>query len=78
MDLLDAPPGRRLRVVALTGDVDLRLRLAELGIRPGERLAVSRRTSGGGRVVEVDYTRIALDRGTAGGITVDVLTEPTA
>ncbi|GAB77412.1 Fe2+ transport system protein FeoA [Austwickia chelonae] len=38
-----------------------RRRLSELGLRPGARLTVLRRTAGGGRIVSVDGSRIALD-----------------
>ena len=42
----------------------LRLRLAELGLRRGERVRVRQHTPGGGRVIEVAGTRLALDRTT--------------
>ena len=39
-------------------------RLAELGLRAGARVVPLHRTAGGGRLVAVDDTRIALDKGT--------------
>lgn len=39
-------------------------RLAELGLRSGARVTVLHRTAGGGRLVAVGHTRIALDRAT--------------
>jgi Fe2+ transport system protein FeoA len=39
-------------------------RLAELGLRAGARVRVVLRTAGGGRVIAVDESRIALDRQT--------------
>ncbi len=41
-----------------------RLRLAELGLRPGALLTVLARTAGGGRLVGIGTTRLALDRAT--------------
>src|SRR5438094_156278 len=38
-----------------------RRRLAELGLRAGAEVVVLRRTSGGGRIVAVEDSRIALD-----------------
>ena len=45
-------------------------RLAELGLRPGARIGVLHRTPGGGRIVAVGASRIALDRATLGAIPV--------
>lgn len=47
-----------------------RRRLAELGVRPGARVEVMSVTAGGGRVLAVSGSRIALDRATAAGIAV--------
>jgi len=46
-----------------------RLRLAEIGIRPGVTLTVLGRTSGGGRLLAFGTSRVALDRETAQHIT---------
>lgn len=40
-------------------------RLAQLGLRPGAEVRVVMRTSGGGRVVAVAGSRVALDHATA-------------
>ncbi len=42
-----------------------RLRLAELGLRPGDSVRVLGRTVGGGRIVGVGSTRLAIDRSVA-------------
>lgn len=49
-----------------------RRRLAEIGLRPGAQVTVLRRTGAGGRIVAVAGSRIALDKGTAGELTVRV------
>lgn len=41
------------------------MRLAELGLRAGERVTLTQRGVGGARVVSVGGSRIALDRRTA-------------
>ena len=48
-----------------------RLRLAELGLRPGVRVRVLGRTVGGGRVLGLGATRLAVDRGIAAGLIVE-------
>lgn len=61
--------------VVLTGiDVphEHRLRLAELGLRPGMRLRVLARTVGGGRIVGVGPARLAIDRFLAAGLAVEL------
>jgi ferrous iron transport protein B len=45
----------------------LRRRLAELGLRPGAQVRVVQRTAGGGRIVDVAGSRVALGRGGARG-----------
>lgn len=47
-----------------------RIRLAELGLRPGQPVTVVQRAVGGARVVSVADSRIALDSRTAGRIPV--------
>lgn len=49
-----------------------RLRLSELGLRPGAVVRVLNRTPGGGRVVGLGAGRVAVDRATAGAVTVSV------
>jgi ferrous iron transport protein A len=45
-------------------------RLAELGLRPGVRLAVQSRTSGGGAVLAIGDDRIAVARSILTGVQV--------
>lgn len=47
-----------------------RIRLAELGLRPGQPVTVVQRGVGGARVVSVADSRIALDARTSGRIPV--------
>ncbi|MDO5075709.1 FeoA family protein [Corynebacterium sp.] len=61
---LDAVPLGQ-EVVLAPIDHPMRRRLAELGIREGARLRITQRTSGGGRVIDLDHTRYAIDGRTA-------------
>ena len=74
MYLDDAPVGASLRILVTSGPDDARLRLAELGIRPGEHVIVIQRTSGGGRILGLGDGRIAVDRPTARRIEIEHLT----
>ncbi|GAA4404152.1 hypothetical protein GCM10023168_16410 [Fodinibacter luteus] len=60
--LARAPIGTEQRVVATAGPTVLVRRLSELGLRPGSHVRCVQRTSGGGRVVDVAGSRIALGR----------------
>ena len=66
--LATAPCG----VPLLLGSADLpvprRLRLAELGLRPGVTVTVLRRTAGGGRIVGVGDARVAVGRAVLGSL----------
>lgn len=64
----DAPLGSAFTVDTVATDERALRRLAELGVRPGSRVTVLRRTAGGGRIVGVAGARVALDAGTAGTI----------
>ena len=44
---------------------DLRMRLAEMGVRRGEQITVTQRGVGGARVISVRGSRIAVDSHTA-------------
>jgi len=48
-----------------------RRRLAELGLRPGADVHVMRRTSGGGRVLGIGPSRMAVDRTTLDALLVE-------
>lgn len=62
--LLDARLGERVTLDVPAAEAALRLRLAEMGLRCGQCVCPLQRTPGGGRIVEVGTTRVALDRGT--------------
>jgi ferrous iron transport protein A len=57
-----APIGIELRVVEAAGPTALTRRLSELGLRVGSHVRCVQRTSGGGRIVDVAGSRIALGR----------------
>ena len=61
----DARPDAAYTLVSATAPPAARRRLAELGLRPGGAVRVLRRTTGGGRIVSVAGSRIALDAATA-------------
>lgn len=60
--LSHAPTGQAVAVVAVGGEGALVRRLAELGIRAGATVTALHRTAGGGRVIEVAGSRIAVAR----------------
>ncbi len=75
-DTLQSVPTRRpVRLTLVDLPLVARRRLAELGLRAGATVEVVHRTAGGGRVVAVAGSRIALDRATAHGIQVLVVEE---
>jgi ferrous iron transport protein A len=55
-------------VTCVGGEPATRRRLAEMGVRPGARITVLHRSSGGGRVLAVDGARIAVDAQLAASI----------
>jgi ferrous iron transport protein A len=70
MRLGDVPPGGYALLEAPDVPTAMARRLAELGLRAGERVQVMHRTAGGGRLLAVGDTRIAVDRQTARAIPV--------
>jgi ferrous iron transport protein A len=68
--LLDADRGRATVVSVGLPDSASR-RLLELGVRVGATIEVHRRTSGGGIVVGVAGSRVALDRTSAQSIEIE-------
>ena len=60
--LARAPIGTELRVIGAVGPTALTRRLAELGVRVGSHVRCVQRNSGGGRIVDVAGSRIALGR----------------
>jgi ferrous iron transport protein A len=61
--LNQVPIGTTARLTA-TADHPSYRRLAELGLRPGAEVSVMRRTAGGGRLLGIGSSRMALDRAT--------------
>lgn len=61
----DAPLREPLTVASVAAETRALRRLAELGIRPGATVEVLRRIAGGGRIVSVAGSRVALDAATA-------------
>lgn len=68
--LLDAPLHRDLDIEDLPGDIGLRRRLLELGLRRGAPISAVQRTAGGGLLLRTGPSRVAIDRDTCAGITV--------
>lgn len=64
VSLLDAPMGTVVTLDVPQTEPALRLRLAEMGLRCGQCVCPLQSTPGGGRIVGVGRTRVALDRGT--------------
>lgn len=71
--LAAAELGVPLRVAAVGVTGPERLRLAELGLRPGAVVTVLARLSGGGRLVGLGSGRIAVDPRTARALSVQVV-----
>ena len=60
--LARAPIGIELRVVGAVGPTALTRRLSELGLRVGSHVRCVQKTSGGGRIIDVAGSRVALGR----------------
>lgn len=71
MDLGTVTTGRHLRVVDIDLDDRSRVRLRELGLRPGADVHVTHRGAFGALVVAVGADRFALDAGTAAAVRVE-------
>jgi ferrous iron transport protein A len=69
--LIQVPVGTTARLADTAGHPSSR-RLAELGIRPGADIRVMRRTSGGGRLIGVGHSRMALDSTTLQALHVEL------
>ncbi|CAI9407559.1 MULTISPECIES: FeoA family protein [Aestuariimicrobium] len=68
--VLEAPLNIALTLVEAQGSPGLLRRLAALGIRRGHRLEVVLATAGGGRVVSLGDSRLALGRDLAAALMV--------
>lgn len=62
--LADIPAGTTVVLAMPHAERQLCRRLAQLGLRPGMKVTVAQRTSGGGRVVRSGAARYAIDRET--------------
>lgn len=65
------PVGATVRLADTTRHPGSR-RLAELGLRPGADIHVMRRTSGGGRLLGLGHSRMAVDRATLRSLDVEL------
>jgi len=71
--LATVPPGLPVRLTAVRlGPAD-RLRLAQLGLRPGAVVTVRQRMAGGARLLGLGTSRIAIDPRTARALAVEDL-----
>ena len=71
VELSGIPAGGSARVVRVDLDDGVRVRLRELGLRPGGELHVTHRAAFGGLVVAVGADRFALDARTVARIHVE-------
>ncbi|MCC2313890.1 FeoA family protein [Cellulomonas xiejunii] len=78
MDLSSVPTGGFARVLSVDLDEGPRVRLRELGVRPGGELRVTQRGAFGGLVVGVGADRFAVDASTAASIRVAPVVGPAA
>ncbi|WP_162872824.1 FeoA family protein [Austwickia chelonae] len=69
LSLAEMPLGVSHTLESVAAIDGARRRLSELGLRPGARLTVLRRTAGGGRIISVAGSRIALDAQTTRQLT---------
>ncbi len=68
-------PGQRARLVRIQGGHRLIHRLSELGLIPGVEIEVLHRNNGGPLLLAVRDTRLALGRGMADKVWVELLDE---
>lgn len=65
MQLSTCPTGAQARLARIDVDPAYRLRLEELGMRPGAEFRLTNRAAFGGIVINIAGTRIAVDRRSA-------------
>ena len=75
MDLGHLMTGTDGRVTSVNLDHGTRLRMSELGLRPGVRVRVTHRAAFGGRVLAIGTDRFAVDARTCGLIEVAAIDE---
>lgn len=73
MLLEKCPTNARARLVEINVEPDYQLRLQELGLRPGAEFVLTNRAAFGGVVINIAGTRVAVDRRSAGRITVEAV-----
>lgn len=73
MKLASCPRGARARLVDIDVAPAFRLRLNELGMRPGAEFLLTNRAAFGGVVINIAGTRIAVDRRSSKNIAVEVI-----
>lgn len=78
VDLAHWPPHTDARVVGVDVDTATRLRVGELGLRPGTVVQVTHRAAFGGRVIAVGADRFAVDPATCASIRVEPVPGPAA
>lgn len=78
MILSECPPRTQSRIVSVDVGSRYRLRLKELGLRPGAHFYVVNRAAFGGVVINIAGTRIAVDHRSARSIAVEKVTEAVA
>ncbi len=78
MLLCSCPTGARVRLNRIDVDPAHRLRLGELGMRPGAELRLTNRAAFGGIVVTIAGTRIAVDRRSTRRIEVQMIEDQPA
>lgn len=71
LSLAHAPIGHPLTLVRAEGTPESCRRLSALGIRRGAQLTLMHTTAGGGRVMQVAGSRIALDKSMLGKLFVE-------
>ncbi|MFZ2260926.1 ferrous iron transport protein A [Luteococcus japonicus] len=71
LSLAKAPIGQPLTLVRAEGTPESCRRLSALGIRRGAQVLLMHTTAGGGRVMQVAGSRIALDRSMLGKLFVE-------
>lgn len=71
--LTSLQPGQRARLVRIEGGHQVVHRLSELGLTPGVELEVLQRNGGGPLLLAVRDTRLAIGRGMADRVLVEVV-----
>ena len=73
MLLIDVDRGKQVKVTSIRGGQDLSLKLRQLGLLPGDHARVMRHAPFGGPImIEVNGRTIALGRGIAAKISVEL------